>query len=377
MTVSAPAIPQTIGGYEILEPLGEGGFGRVFRARRAADGAVVALKLAEGAGARAALAREARVALRLEHAAIVRVLEISLASEPPFLALELCEGGDLRRLLAREGALAPARVADLANTVAAALVFAHERGVFHGDVKPENILLAADGQAKLTDFGLGTERAPDPAAAALSRGLASAAAPAGTSRYMAPEVLEGAPATPRADIYALGVVIFEMLTGRAPVGSELPSEVNPAVNPRWDEIFRRCYTGLARRYDSVRTLQRDLRRQLRVPPRGDPHAALKALRDLASSPSVRAEYDQAMHRPSRRGGLPASPRMYIRWVDGRRVYSPDPPANASGLQIALIVFAVIITVLVLLGGGMRRSRPTFTYYSTYPGFDSNQRWMGR
>lgn len=261
----APAA-RVVDGFALEEKLGAGAFGTVFRARRLRDGQVVALKLAENERAREALRREARArALGLAHENIVRTIEVSLESDPPFIAVELCPGGDLRALLVREGPLAPRRAQAILRDIGEALACAHDRGVLHLDVKPENILFDTDGRAKLADFGIGADLVLGGAAAA--------------NRYVAPEVIEGGKVDGRADIYALGVVLFEMLTGRPPSGAERLSDVRPGLAGCWDEIFRRCYTRVERRYDSVRTFLRDLRTVFQ--PR---RSALEMRRDRPATP---------------------------------------------------------------------------------------------
>jgi serine/threonine protein kinase len=310
-----PDAPPTLPGYDLDGLLGVGALGRVFRARRAADGVAVTLELAETAKARAALACGAHAgALGLVHESIVRVLDVRLEADPPFLALEPTAGGDLRRLLGREAQLAPRRAAAILGDVAGALAFAHDRGVVHGDVRPENILLDASGRAKLDGFGLRVVPDDDPSKVAPPDRPAASAAP-----YLLPELRDGGKPTAQADIYALGVVFFETLGGRLPVGAELPSEARRDLGPHWDAIFRRC-TRIDAPYDSARMLERDLRAaaaraEIRVKPvyrRGiEPDAAKESIRGASTTPAP----------------APAAPR-FGRPVEPRPpVPSASPPAR--------------------------------------------------
>src|SRR5262249_26535462 len=146
-----------------------------------------------------------------------------------------------------------------------AVEYAHARGVVHCDLKPENVLVRNDHgaiQVKLTDFGLAASLASDVRELAASRSLRSGeGAPAGTFAYMAPDRLESRDARPdpRGDVFALGVIVFELLTGRAPLGLELPSELVPRVDARFDRVVKRAMArDPERRFASVRDLRAEL-----------------------------------------------------------------------------------------------------------------------
>jgi serine/threonine-protein kinase len=208
------ALPNLVD-YEGLEELGRGGMGVVYRARDRRLGRVVALKVVKaGADAgpelRDRFRREAAVMACLQHPGIVQIFAVGEQDGVPFLAMELVEGVSLSRRLG--GAPLPARTAaELLLGLAQAVAYAHQRGVLHRDMTPANVLLAADGTAKITDFGL---------ARLLTGGtaLTQTGAVMGTPSYLAPEQADGkGRATgPATDIYALGAILYECLTGRPP-----------------------------------------------------------------------------------------------------------------------------------------------------------------
>ena len=274
-----PSLPASvrIPGYEVIDVLGRGGMGVVYRARQVALNRTVALKMIlDGAHASARQASrfrtEAEVFARLHHPGIVQIHEIGEHEGRPFLVLEFVAGGTLDRALA--GTPMPAdRAARLVETLARAVEHAHERGVVHRDLKPANVLLTENGEPKITDFGLAKLLAGD------SHQSVSGAL-VGTPSYMAPEQVEGAPAVigPSTDIYALGAILYEALTGRPPFRAEspmatmlqvrgavvvAPRQLRPGLPPDLETI---CLKSLEkeprRRYARAQDLADDLRRHL-------------------------------------------------------------------------------------------------------------------
>jgi serine/threonine-protein kinase len=200
-------------------PLAAGGMGEVWAARDLLGDRPVAVKVLGAAFAgdgRAAerLRREARAAGRLQHPNIARVLDLGEHDGRPYLVMELLEGESLAERIGRAGPMAPAEAARVAAAVAGALEAAHRAGVVHRDVKPGNVFLTADGGVKVLDFGIALAAGE----AALTTGDLL-----GTAAYLAPERVLGQRATPAADVYALGVVLYELLAGRRPfeAGSEI------------------------------------------------------------------------------------------------------------------------------------------------------------
>ncbi len=169
---------------------------------------LLADNLADDADFRARFLREARLAARLNHPNIVQVFDIGEHDGRPFIVMEYVAGETLAGERARAGRLAPARVAEVAVQCCAGLGCAHAAGLVHRDVKPENVLVAGDGTVKISDFGIA--RAADEARLTMTGSIL------GTARYLAPEQAMGGPVTPAADIYSLGVVCYELLTGRPP-----------------------------------------------------------------------------------------------------------------------------------------------------------------
>jgi len=199
--------------YEVLEPLGSGGVSEVHRARDRRTGEIVALKellpqFTADRALRARFLREAEVAGRLSHPGIVPVLDAGEPAGRPYLVMELVAGEDLRRRLDREGALPWPEAQRIALEVARALEHAHARGVVHRDLKPHNVLLASGGGVKLTDFGL--------ARVQTLASLTGSSLVWGSPEYMAPELFGRGRTDPRSDLFSLGVLLFEMATGRLP-----------------------------------------------------------------------------------------------------------------------------------------------------------------
>ncbi|MFO0841756.1 MAG: serine/threonine-protein kinase [Gemmataceae bacterium] len=198
-------------GYEVLGELGRGGMGVVYRARQTSLGREVAVKMildATHAGEEemGRFRREAEALARAQHPNIVQVFDIAGHGGRPFISLEYCAGGSLEKKLGGTP-LRPREAAALVATLAGAMQAAHQAGVVHRDLKPANVLLALDGTPKISDFGLAKKLG--------EAGLTQSGALMGTPSYMAPEQAEGKKEVgPATDIYALGAVLYECLTGR-------------------------------------------------------------------------------------------------------------------------------------------------------------------
>ena len=204
---------QRLGPYQIQAQLGQGGMGIVFRATHVSDGRTVALKvlrdeLSHDEGYKRRLAREARAAAEIDHPHLARVLAVGEANGRSYLAVRFVEGRSLAERLAAEGPLDPPALLRLAAEVGGGLDALHDRGLVHRDVKPANVLLAADGGAVLGDFGLAKGRADTV--------LTRPGQVLGTLDYLAPELIRGEPATPASDLYAFGCVLFECIAGAPP-----------------------------------------------------------------------------------------------------------------------------------------------------------------
>ena len=215
-------VGRVIGAFEVLSHLGSGGMGEVYRARDRRLGRDVALKfltseLAPDAEARERLRREALAASALNHPHICTLHDIVDDEGRPVLVMEIVEGEPLSAMI-RKGGLPIETVVRYGEQLADALAHAHAHGIIHRDLKPSNIVVTAAGRAKVLDFGIARQMHPADLDAATKNGsaLTDAGAVAGTLRYLAPEVLAGQPADARSDIWALGVVLYEMATGMRP-----------------------------------------------------------------------------------------------------------------------------------------------------------------
>ncbi len=230
-----PAIGSVLAGYRIDSLIARGGMGVVYRATQLALDRPVALKviareLVDQEGFRERFLRESRLAASLDHPAVVPVYDAREEDGELIVAMRLVEGGDLRRLIDREGSLAPDRAVALLKQIAEALDAAHAAGIVHRDVKPHNILV--DGErAYLSDFGL--------AKAYAETGPGSGASIVGTVEYMAPEQWRGERVGPAADIYALGCVLYEALTGIAPFARK-ESDREPEMPRGIDAVIERA-----------------------------------------------------------------------------------------------------------------------------------------
>jgi len=259
------------GRYEILEPVGQGGMATVFRARRLVDGSVVAVKVLHEHYAHdrefvERFQREARAASALHHPHIVPVLDSGTDGRVHYIVMEFVEGTDLKRLLRRVGRLDPQQAARIAAETCAALAYAHDLGIVHRDIKPQNILLTPEGAVKVTDFGI--------ARAADSATITETGTVLGSVHYLSPEQAKGEPVGPATDLYSLGVVLYELLTGRLPFEGESPIAValrhihdspppprrfRPDLPPRLEGIILRALAKSPQhRYRSAREMQEDL-----------------------------------------------------------------------------------------------------------------------
>jgi len=208
------------GRYRIVGPLGRGGMGEVYRADDLRLGQPVALKflpeqLQDDPDRRERLFGEVRLARQVSHPAVCRVYDVGEADGQPFLSMEYVDGEDLASLLRRIGRLPRDKALEIARQLCAGLASAHDRDVLHRDLKPENVMLDGRGKVRITDFGL----------AMLAESLRGDDVRSGTPAYMSPEQLAGREATVRSDVYALGLVLYELFTGRRAFGGKSAVEL--------------------------------------------------------------------------------------------------------------------------------------------------------
>lgn len=365
---------QRIGRYEVLEEIGRGAMGAVYKARDPQIGRIVAIKIILTAGRhpeelaqyKLRFHREAQTAGQLSHPGIVTIHDIAEDDDgQPYLVMEFVDGISLHRMLrpAHSGHL-PERLPldqalDIGAQVAEALDFAHKRGVIHRDVKPGNILITADGRAKIADFGIA--KFADAESTRSSTVI-------GTPAYMAPELLRGGTVDARSDIFSAGAMLYWILTGQKPFpGDDLtsvsfkvvytdpprPTEVVPELPPDLDTVISRCLAkNPAERYPTAKDLAADLQ----LVRAGTPVVTTAAPRTVAADePTVTTMVDPGRPTPpgvaivTQGAGAAAALRRKLRialpvagaaavalvaltyfWPQGRRASAPlTAPANVT------------------------------------------------
>ncbi|MEO5616881.1 MAG: serine/threonine-protein kinase, partial [Candidatus Eisenbacteria bacterium] len=325
-----------LGSYEIVAPLGAGGMGEVYRARDTRLGRDVALKVlpADAAAHPDRLARfelEARTVARLNHPNIVMLHSIEHEGGVRFLTMELVEGRSLH--LHREpGGLPVARVVEFGIAIADALAAAHEQGVVHRDLKPANVMVTREGRVKVLDFGLAKLVHPDSSedlsqAVTREASLSLAGQIVGTAAYMAPEQIRGEAVDPRTDLFALGIVLYELSTGQRPFAGSTAADLSSAILRDPPEPLSLV------RADLPAELERIVSRCLEKNPRERAQTALEVMNDLRRlqawlerGPSAEAMQPTAAPPPTR-------PRPF--------------GAGAWGIAAALIVLAALAGWLAL------------------------------
>ncbi len=241
--------------YELLGPIGRGGMATIYRGRDTHMDRTVAIKVLREVYSTdpkfvTRFQREAKAASALQHPNIVQVYDYGQTDGNYFIVMELVEGTDLRRYLRSRGVLDVDRAIIIAHDVALGLGAAHRRSIVHRDVKPQNVLVGKGGSIKLTDFGIASVYKDINAERLTTTGMTL-----GTVQYYAPEQAQGEIVSPAADVYALGIVMYEMLTGRTPFDGDTPvavamqhiqdapvppRELNPGIPPSLEDIILRC-----------------------------------------------------------------------------------------------------------------------------------------
>lgn len=245
---------QRIGEYVLDELIGQSAYAQVWRAHHHMwKDQIAAVKLPTDPTYINNLRREHIQVYRLVHPNIVQPIGFDPHADPPYLIAEYISGGSLRPLVTKRR-LTIHQATNILRQILTGLQFAHERGIVHGDIKPDNILLdaagassdfSAPGTVKITDFGVGL------AAMATTTDAARAQPHIDALAYIAPEQRAGAPPDVKSDVFAVGIVLFEMLTGERPTGAELPGELNASVPDYLNELFRRSYARRERRFESA------------------------------------------------------------------------------------------------------------------------------
>jgi hypothetical protein len=287
--------------YRIVSPLGKGGMGEVYRAEDLKLGQTVALKflprsLLQAQDALERFRREVRLARQVSHPNVCRVFDLGEVNGETFLTMEYVDGEDLASLIRRIGRLPPDKALDIGKQMCAGLGAAHELGIIHRDLKPANIMLDGRGRVRITDFGL---------ASLLLEGNGPDAG-AGTPAYMSPEQLRGSELTPQSDLYSLGLVLYETLTGKRPVEASTveemvrhreksaptpPSQYVKEIDPLLERVMLRCLErDPAKRPASALQVAAAL-------PGGDPLTAVLAAGETPSPEMVAAAGDEGVLNP--------------------------------------------------------------------------------
>ena len=321
-------LEKTIGRYRIICRLGAGGMGEVFLAEDSTLKRRVAVKILPRASdgdeaSRLRLLREAQAAATLDHPNVCAVYEVGEDGGRSFIAMQFVDGETLADRLAR-GPIAPHAALRIAEAIADALGAAHARGIVHRDVKPANVMLSSNGQIKVVDFGLAKVVGPSPTSSVdeTAPAITAAGAIVGTVAYMSPEQVRGEALDTRTDVFSLGVVLHEMLSGRHPFRRASAAEsiaavlveTSPALQTgvEWQRIVGKCLAKeRERRYVSAIDLLVDLR---------------NLERETSSSPVAPA---RAWRPTARWAGLSAAAAIAAIvvsiWSVGRRPTPPDTP----------------------------------------------------
>jgi DNA-binding beta-propeller fold protein YncE len=326
-----PAIGSTLAGYRLDALIARGGMGVVYRATHLALDRPVALKviarqLAGDEGFRDRFLRESRLAARLDHPAVVPVFDAREEEGELIVAMRLIEGGDLKKRIEAGGPLPPAEAVALLGQVAAALDAAHAAGIVHRDVKPHNILLEGE-RAFLTDFGL--------AKALGDSGVLSGASVVGTVEYMSPEQWRGEQVGPAADVYSLGCVLYESLTGVVPYARRAGG-AEPEMPQGLEAVIERAVAkDPAQRYASAGELIEAARER-----QGATSATTRVLSERPDRPTLRLGADTAGGDSAGDGGERGR---------RRRLYAGFFAAWLI-VPVAIVIVGSIVAGLLLLGG---------------------------
>ena len=329
---------------EVLELIGEGGMGAVYRARQIQLDRPVALKVLRpqpdpdgSLGER--FLREARSLAKLSHPGIVSIFDVGRAGGRLYLVMELVHGTNLRTLL-NGGELNASQCLDLVSQMCAALQVAHEHGVVHRDIKPENVLVDSRGRVKIVDFGL-AKVAAQPGAPRLTMTGQSM----GTPQYMAPEQIEHPlDVDHRADLYSLGVVIYELFTGELPLGRFDPPSHKPGVDSRLDEVVHRALEkDPERRYQAASEIGTRVE-EIRATPEAPP------LREAPRPPQPQPRAGKTIPPP------PPLPDPTPKGAHRRRDQRGKRTSIGPGCVIALVLGLLFLAALAfaVLFAGVRR-----------------------
>lgn len=334
--------------YAFLKVLGRGGMGAVYQARQITLDRLVAIKILppdiieEGDEANFVerFRNEARTMAKMNHPGIVNVYDFGETSEGQlYFVMEFVDGTDVSQMIKSSGKLPAEHALAITAHVCDALEYAHRQGVMHRDIKPANVLINQQGQVKVADFGLA--KANDPTMTALTRTNMAM----GTPDFMAPEALiMGMPVDQRADLYAVGVMLYNMLTGEVPRGRFRPASEKAGTDPRFDAIINRAMESeLEHRYQTAPDIRRELDAILTTP-------LAKVSQTQAAARQAAQSHSQTV--PTRR--QPSAPP---------RSAHPPPPAEKRFPLVTLVVAVVIVaagSVWWLNGRSKQEAQPAAT-----------------
>src|SRR5437016_67446 len=303
-------VGRTIGHYQISKRIGSGGMGEVYLATDVRAGRKAALKLLpmRFTGDAERLKRfqqEAHAVVALNHPNILTVYEIGEDHSTHYIASELIEGETLRQRLMR-GRMEVGEAIDVAIQVASALAAAHEAGIVHRDIKPENIMLRPDGYVKVLDFGIAKlaesafAEATADGAGSMTLAETNLGSILGTVRYMSPEQARGAPIDKGTDIWSLGVVLYEMVTGHAPFAGDTPGETMSSILEKEPPPLTSYVAQIPAELQQI--ISKTLRKE-RAERYQSAHELLEALKDLRHKLEVEADLERATAAP-----------LWLRWT---------------------------------------------------------------
>ncbi|MEX2202723.1 MAG: Stk1 family PASTA domain-containing Ser/Thr kinase [Actinomycetota bacterium] len=348
-----------IGRYRVEQELGRGGMAKVYRGQDTVLGRTVAIKIlapqfADDQDFVHRFRREAQAAARISNQNLVSVFDTGSDDGVHFIVMEYVDGRTLADLIAGGGRILPERAIEIAIDVCHALEAAHAQDVIHRDIKPGNIMLDENGRVKVTDFGIAR-------VISTSETIAQTAAVLGTASYLSPEQAQGQPVDGRSDLYSLGCVLFEMVTGRPPFLGDSPvavaskhvleqatppSRLNPDVSPDLDAVILRALAkNPANRYQTAEEFREDLERVRRGQP-------------VNATPLLPAGTTQVIDRPaSRTAVLPPTER-----------YDPEPERSNWWVPVlvTLLILGLLALVLFLLARNLLNEEEPVAQLVTVP-----------